>query len=398
VHDKLHDYAKIHLAAICNMIVNMDSKKSSESVPFPSYTVKRPFGLLRFALVEILSDIIMVTPDVLDKVPSQTWRVLSNWFLEYSHNNMYHFLFFRMLQTVVRTNHTECLKTLLVRYKFLSRIIECYKSKELNSSRGYIIMMANTLRLAADLQPVSGTLRHYLTSHDQWKQFLPVLRVDTQQQLRKYSDITGLMDEDDDEEEEDEDEGIDLGSAYARSLGFQESPPLVMQSPLPTKRKKRKNRKGKKKPDLPSGLASPTSPTSPPLVSSPALTPHSNSNSNGNSNHVIPANTVILAPPTLISPNTVGSNPDQQQQPEQAADSASNADWWTSLKSGFDQVEETKHKTAETTISPESKANIEWWNDLKTIASCCRREQTAKSGRSGCRNSCCNHRERQCWK
>ena len=27
VHDKLHDFAKSHVAALCNIITNMDSKK-----------------------------------------------------------------------------------------------------------------------------------------------------------------------------------------------------------------------------------------------------------------------------------------------------------------------------------------------------------------------------------
>jgi hypothetical protein len=56
----------------------------------------------------------------------------------------------------------------------LARIIN--NSLSITDARGFILLIANTLRLGADLQPPSGWLRHYLLSHDPWKQFLPILK------------------------------------------------------------------------------------------------------------------------------------------------------------------------------------------------------------------------------
>jgi len=248
VHDKLHDHAKAFIVPLSEALINLDLQKKESSIPFSSFTVKRPFGLYRFCLVEILTDLIICTPEILDKVPQQLWRVLGTWFVEYCHNNLYHSLFYKIIQIIVRENHIESQQALLKQYRFLTKMIEHYKSNEPTDARGFILLIANTFRLGSDLQPPSGWLRHYLLSHDPWKTFLPILRHDTEMQLKRYNDITSDMIE---EEEEgfDEDLDIDLGSAYARSLGFEEEAPEEEIHTPPKKKKKKTKKSKKKKPD-----------------------------------------------------------------------------------------------------------------------------------------------------
>jgi hypothetical protein len=194
-------------------------------------------------LTDILSDLLVCTPEVLDNVPTGTWRVLSSWFLEYRFNNLYHFHFWKVYQLIIRDNHVESQRHLFTKYKFASKMIEHYLSKEPSGNRGFIIVMCNTLRFAAELQPANGYLKTHINCLDIWKSFLPTLRAETALQQKRYDDLIFMPEAEDEDEEEG---GIDLGSAYARSLGFDELPPPPLnESPSKTQRKKAK-RKAKK--------------------------------------------------------------------------------------------------------------------------------------------------------
>jgi len=244
IHDKLHDYSKVYITDLCNVFIEMDDKKGNETaLSFSSYSVKRPMGLYKFNLVEILCDIIVSVPSyTLDKIPGPLWRILSNWFLEYKHNNLYHVQFYKVIQVIIHHKHIPSQQNLF-KYKFLSKVIEHYRSTELSDCRGFIILICNTIRLAADLQQPNEYLRHYLISHDLWKQFLPILKNDTLIQLKRYSEGSGVMLE----EEEEEEEGADLGSSYALSLGFDaEPPPVIFPEDSVSKKKKKKKPKKKK--------------------------------------------------------------------------------------------------------------------------------------------------------
>lgn len=117
IHDKLHDFAKNHVEPLCNILINMDGKtyvnhiyhrhhliimsiiviwhrdhrrslltsscSEQQELKLQSYTVKRPFGFYRLMLTDILSDLVICAPEVLDRLPPAIWRVLSSWFLEY---------------------------------------------------------------------------------------------------------------------------------------------------------------------------------------------------------------------------------------------------------------------------------------------------------------------------
>jgi len=238
---------------------------------------------------------------------------------------LYHSLFYKVVQIIVRENHVESQKSLLNKYKFLSRMIEHYKSPEQTAARGFILLIANTFRLGADLQPPSGWLRHYLVSHDAWKQWLPTLRTDTQTQLKRYSDITADM-LDEEEEGFDEDLDIDLGSAYARSLGFEEEAPEQEEAPSTPKRKKKNKKNKKKKKDQPAG------------------------------NHVGEENKT--SPHKETQPVSVLKHED----PEDIQDASvlaelSKEPWWADLKTEFD--EDQKKEGGDETDS------ADWWKDLK---------------------------------
>jgi len=326
VHDKLHDYAKAHVERICNILIFMDAKKDERGFELQTYAIKRPFGFYRLALAEILSDLIVCAPEVLDKVPIAAWRVLSSWFLEYRFNNLYHFQFWKIYQVVIRDNHVESQKALFNKYKFVSKMIDHYKSSESSAARGFIIVMCNTLRFAADLQPTTGYLKHFLVSHDIWKQFLPNLRSDTLLQQKRYDDLIYMPELAEDEADEDEN-GIDLGSAYARSLGFDELAPMAnaTDSPSKTSRKKKKKKMQKRLSKLNNSME---------LTATEDQTSRSDKKEGKQE---------------VDSP----TSPKQ----EETTEKAESPDWWNDMVSDF---KEEEHKA-----NPED-ATTDWWGELKS--------------------------------
>ncbi|CAE7682709.1 unnamed protein product, partial [Symbiodinium microadriaticum] len=131
---------------------------------------------------------------------------------------------------------------------------------EKKSLRGFVINSTNAIRLQTSALPPTSFLRNFLYSHQRWNNFIPFLREATNQQQpaglgqyvpsadgnsRGMSHIASLL-----ARAETADTGIDHGSKYAKSLGFD----VEMEWPLdaieiaPKKKKKaKKKKKGSKK-------------------------------------------------------------------------------------------------------------------------------------------------------
>jgi len=241
---------------------------------------------------------------------------------------LYHFQFWRIYQVAIRDNHVESQKALFNKYKFVSKMIDHYKSSEPSAARGFIIVMCNTLRFAADLQPTTGYLRHFLVSHDIWKQFLTTLRADTLLQQKRYDDLIYMPELAEDEADEDEN-GIDLGSAYARSLGFDELPPAATtDSPSKTARKKKKKKLQKRLSKLNNSMEISVS-------NSPDYKGDKFSPKEGKQ-----------------EVNSPTSTEEETPQPE------GSPDWWKDMVSDF--------KEEELKANPEEKNNTDWWAELKS--------------------------------
>jgi len=117
--------------------------------------------------------------------------------------------------------------------------------------------MCNYLRLTADTLAPSAYLKNFLSSHEQWKEFVPVLRDETIRQMvtnyaapvgghinpfaihdtfGMYSSATKCRAITPDQVD------IDLGSEYANNLGFDEAAPYAVPQSGKKKRKSRKKR------------------------------------------------------------------------------------------------------------------------------------------------------------
>jgi len=235
INAKLHEHAKDRVGSICKVIVDRDTEGwKTPSLELATFTVRRPLGLYLFNLLEILCDLINSNHESINQVTPRGWQVLSNWFLEYSNNNLLQGLFFKIFRVLMNSKFIEAQKLLLQgKNKFLTKMIEQYNSPAHKSSRGYILLICNLLRLTSNLAPEKCSfIKLYLKSHDLWQGFLPVLREDTIKQNTPFSDL----------EEDGRDSSIDLGSLFARSLGINDEAPAPVEPPKPRKPKKKKTK------------------------------------------------------------------------------------------------------------------------------------------------------------
>ncbi|KAL6062206.1 EF-hand domain-containing protein [Balamuthia mandrillaris] len=249
-----------------SQLKNKDSavskQKESGEFKYSSFVIKKPFGLHRIALLEIIAELVEEVPiETLDGFDPQVWRVLSVWLFEHKFNNVYHALFYRLFKTVVKHNHVPSLKALLSRSKFLTKMISHYTSHTMFESglRSYILFFSNYLRLMADIQPPSEYLKNFLNSHQPWKEYLPILIKETKRQMITdfpapspsgpihpflLQDSFGMYGQSAKLNPITEDDvDIDLGSSYADKLGFEGK--TAFEEPLKTKknRKRRTRRK-----------------------------------------------------------------------------------------------------------------------------------------------------------
>eukprot|EP01083_Nonionella_stella_P193221 713866_1 len=170
-----------------------------------------------------------------------------------------------MLHSLCVTNHESTLKLVVQKYKFLSKAIKICKVKTSPAStRGVLLRCLNALRLHSQTLSPTSFLRHYLDSHDGWKDFQKELKAMTIEQQKPGGGIAvpnGVL------------QGaatatpqatidVDLGSAFAAELGFPPKCQIYDETKdvhngkeeknesnfsATTTKKKKKKRKGKKK-------------------------------------------------------------------------------------------------------------------------------------------------------
>jgi hypothetical protein len=185
-----------------------DENENGETteVPHPGGSVKRPFTTRRLLLVKLMGDVLTYecgqgadddTPvmDVLsllstsgqnikdntnnaddkgDKSEAQLmiWQGLCQMFFCYPENNLYQAQFYRLLLGVLKANHEATLKVVIQKSKLVSLMIKAY-TKGPKSHHGFILRLLNAIRLRSHSLSPKSFLRHFLDSHDGWKDFLP---------------------------------------------------------------------------------------------------------------------------------------------------------------------------------------------------------------------------------
>ena len=215
--------------------------------------------------------------DVMGTISESTYMLLVDWFYDYPENNMYGTQFYILFFRCLRANHTSSLTAMIQKSKFVSRMLDAFKEttgdcdeeeeKKDGTIRilkprhkynfGQILMILNVIRLHSSTQTNTGFLRSYLCNHQKYKEFVPTLRDLTNIQNSSKFDIPkadpmfGGIDEGEDKLLGlNSDAGIDIGSAYAKKLGFVDCVEISEEeakAEKPKKKKKKKKKKGKKK-------------------------------------------------------------------------------------------------------------------------------------------------------
>ncbi|KAJ6226377.1 nnp-1 protein putative nuclear protein 1 nop52 [Anaeramoeba flamelloides] len=154
------------------------------------------------------------------------WKILVNWFFLFRENNIFHELFYKIFDCVIKIQNEGALICIIRENNFVERLIkEYYKSKKRNEpvppNWSYLILFSNLLRLQVALLEPEVFLRSYLENLKIWNDFQGELLNETE----KILDFDGFCkpqycSKNTDLEIDYTIQGHCLGSGYAQRLGF----------------------------------------------------------------------------------------------------------------------------------------------------------------------------------
>mmetsp|Transcript_10398 Transcript_10398/g.15810 ORF Transcript_10398/g.15810 Transcript_10398/m.15810 type:complete len:763 (-) Transcript_10398:228-2516(-) len=263
-----------------------DSDSTLGPIVYPGHVVKIPFSSHRAQLVELLVLLVEASESVVCKIREDLWKLLISWVFDYAYNDIYHSMFYRLLFTALRQNDDSTLKILFKNAKLITFLLDAFdpldgntegvttdpsvdpgaatrcslSAKDKASLRGFVINATNAIRLQVSSLPPSSFLRNYLHSHQRWNEFIPHLRAATEVQQppglgnyvpvndgtangRGMNHIASLLAA---ANEPMAGAGIDHGSKYAKSLGFDVEIEWPVDANETTPKKKKKGKKKKK--------------------------------------------------------------------------------------------------------------------------------------------------------
>jgi hypothetical protein len=104
LREKIVTYARDRMDNVIAALISYDDvhEDNRDAVKYSSYEVRRPFGVLRQLLIEVLALTVESDESVASMIPLQLWTLLISWILRYAHNNVYHALFYRLVFAVLR--------------------------------------------------------------------------------------------------------------------------------------------------------------------------------------------------------------------------------------------------------------------------------------------------------
>lgn len=171
---------------------------------------KKPFGVLRQFLVEVL--VLMVESDdtIASLITLDLFKALITWTLRYAHNNIYHAIFYRLIFAVLRQGQEDPQRLLFKKAKFASFLVDNFVPYMVDAdqnvsisesipkgspnydircrrvaARGLIMNCANAIRLQLSTESADTSfLINFLDNHAKWGEFLPHLTTATDLQLQ----------------------------------------------------------------------------------------------------------------------------------------------------------------------------------------------------------------------
>ncbi|KAI8067561.1 regulator of Vps4 activity in the MVB pathway-domain-containing protein [Gongronella butleri] len=186
VHGPLHEVSlrcqemlTPYIAALCSVIAHDHADVSSKQLPLTVSDMD---------LLDTIYALLGIAPtSLIDKIPTQFWRIVVNSFFEKKTSTIYHTMFFRLIYLAVSLQHDPLIVVLIRRQKLITRMIDLYEDKmEATDVRGFILLILNYLRLMTDAEK-TGVLHRIVSSHPRFVEFLPTLRSETMAQLQfKY--------------------------------------------------------------------------------------------------------------------------------------------------------------------------------------------------------------------
>jgi len=117
--------------------------------------------------------------EILESIP---WKLLVQWFFENKSNNIYHNIFFKFFEFVLKSNYIPIINSFLLETNLITKLIDNFNIPRYIDCKGYMILMCNHLRFTKDSQPDSY-ISSILQENEAWEDFVEELKTVTKQQI-----------------------------------------------------------------------------------------------------------------------------------------------------------------------------------------------------------------------
>jgi hypothetical protein len=97
------DHFLDHISLLEEALFETTASTPSSAVNHPGHACLVPFSSHRTQLVELLVLVVEASPSSAQNLSTNLWKLLIGWNFEYSHNNIYHSMFYKLIFAVLRS-------------------------------------------------------------------------------------------------------------------------------------------------------------------------------------------------------------------------------------------------------------------------------------------------------
>lgn len=103
LRENIVTYIHNHFDKLANSVLEFDKYfQEFEPIKYSSYEVKKPFGALRYLIIEVIVLTVESVETAASLIPVELWKSLISLVIQYAYNNVYHALFYRLVFAVLR--------------------------------------------------------------------------------------------------------------------------------------------------------------------------------------------------------------------------------------------------------------------------------------------------------
>ena len=102
LHNRMIGYLEMKVPLVLEALISPAQLKQQGTIRHPGYSVEIPFTWKRILLLEVIVRLGESKASICSYITVDHWKVLMRWIIDYSHNSMFHALFYKLFIVVLK--------------------------------------------------------------------------------------------------------------------------------------------------------------------------------------------------------------------------------------------------------------------------------------------------------